>query len=347
VGTPRAFAAATLFGEALLKHPRTTFGPRLLMTAPFVLAACMDLNKSPSRAGSTLADRHPCDQGIASDPDVVWAESFEEGSVSAVTSRYNDYKNAAGMTLVAERPLASCGRASMKLTAGGAVSATDLYKLLPDHAELYVRWYVKYQTGAPWHHTGVWFGGDTRHLTYPDPHAGQKPNGDDRVSFAMEPVWGVGGANPRFDFYNYWMKMRTCDNCGGFYWGNALVSRNGFTADDDTWDCIEVHAKLNTDMASGADAGLEVWKNDALIQTFPDAAGLGYWVQDHFCPAGADGSQCNYSPTASGPVDLQFRTTTALQLNYFWPQDYVTDSTPSSVWFDDMVVATTRIGCLR
>src|SRR3989449_4040262 len=62
-----------------------------------------------------------------------------------------------------------------------------------------------------------------------------------------------------------------------------------------------------------------------------------YWVQDHFCPVSADGSQCNYSPTAAGPADLQFRTTTDLKLNAFWPQNYVTDPASGSVWFDDMV----------
>ena len=332
-----------------MKDARRGFVARLLMgAAPVLLAACSELNRPPVSGGSTLADRYPCDRGIAGDPAVVWAENFEEGSVSAVASRYDSHNNDAGMALVADRPAASCGAAAMQFTAGGAASATDLYKLLlPGHEEYFVRWYVKYEAGAPWHHTGVWFGGDVNNNPYPFPHAGERPNGNDRVSFAMEPVWGIGGPNPRFDFYDYWMNMHTCSSCGGFYWGNALVSRDAFTADDNEWACVEVHAKLNTDMASDAGAVLEAWKNDTLIQPFPETAGVGYWVQDHFCPAGADGPQCSYSPTAPGPLDLQFRTTTALQLNYFWPQNYVTDPTPSSVWFDDMVVATTRIGCLR
>jgi len=328
---------------------RTIFKTRFLMSAvPLWFAACGDSAGSAAVAGLTLADRYPCDRGIAGDPAVVWAENFEEGSVAAVTARYDSHNNDAGMLLVADRPAGSCGAASVKFTAGGAASATDLYKLLlPGHDEYFVRWYVKYQPGAPWHHSGVWFGGDVNNNPYPYPHAGEKPNGNDRVSFALEPVWGIGGANPRFDFYDYWMKMHSCSNCGGFYWGNALASRNAFTADDNAWDCIEVHAKLNTDMGSGASAALEVWKNDVLVQSFPETGGTGYWVQDHFCPAGADGTQCSYASTSSGPLDIQFRTTTTLQLNYFWPQNYVTDPTPSSVWFDDMVVATTRIACLR
>ena len=37
-----------------------------------------------------------------------------------MTSRYDDFKNAAGMALVADVPQGSTGKASMKLTAGGS-----------------------------------------------------------------------------------------------------------------------------------------------------------------------------------------------------------------------------------
>lgn len=324
---------------------------RIPLVASLLLAACSDLNR-PS--GSLLADRYPCDQGIGSDPDVVWHEDFEAGSVPAVTARYNDLKNPTGMALVASKPPQSCGAAALGFTAGGSTSADDathLFKKLlkPDGSgfeELYVRWYVKYQGGDPWHHTGVWVGGYNPPSDWPNPQAGTRPLGDDRVSFGMEPVWGVS-PNLRFDFYNYWMKMHTCSSCGGAYWGNALVSRNDFNAADDVWMCVEVHANLNTDMGSAAGAELEVWKNDALIQRFPESGTMGFWVQDHYCPAGADGSQCNYSPTAPGPLDIQFRSNAALQLNHIWLQNYITDATAGTVWFDDVVVAKTRIGCLR
>src|SRR5256885_11736553 len=43
---------------------------------------------------------------------------------------------------------------------------------------LYVRWYAKYQAGAPWHHTGVWFGGYNPPSNWPNPQAGIRPLGD-------------------------------------------------------------------------------------------------------------------------------------------------------------------------
>jgi len=59
------------------------FKTRLLMSAASLwFAACAESNGSAAVPGSTLADRYPCDRGIAGDPAVVWAENFEEGSVA-------------------------------------------------------------------------------------------------------------------------------------------------------------------------------------------------------------------------------------------------------------------------
>src|SRR5690348_18510942 len=105
-----------------------------VLGASLWLAGCSDIGGpgggGGGGGGGFLADRYPCDQGIGNDPQVVWHEDFEAGSVPAVTARYNDYKNPAGMALVADKPAASCGAASMRLTSGGPASATDLYKKL-------------------------------------------------------------------------------------------------------------------------------------------------------------------------------------------------------------------------
>src|SRR5262245_15199034 len=51
-----------------------------------------------------IASKYPGDVGIDKDPAVVWVENFEEGSVAAVTARYDDKKNEAGMALVPDVP---------------------------------------------------------------------------------------------------------------------------------------------------------------------------------------------------------------------------------------------------
>src|SRR5439155_25650618 len=83
----------------------------LVWSALLFSAACRESTTPPAppSGGQRLADRYPCDQGIATDPAVVRAENFEEASVSAVTSRYQDYKDAGGMDLGADRPARTRG----------------------------------------------------------------------------------------------------------------------------------------------------------------------------------------------------------------------------------------------
>jgi len=81
---------------------------------------------------------------------------------------------------------------------------------------------------------------------------------------------------------------------------------------------------------------------------FDDGGPLGYWIRDKFCPIGANGSECtDYPAPATERLDLQLRSTAALALNAFWPQNYVTDAAQGMLTLDQMVVATSRVGCTR
>jgi hypothetical protein len=302
-------------------------------------------------SGTGLASSHPGDVGLGSDPAVVWFEDFEEGSLTAIAARYDQTRDNGRWQLVSDTP--SGTGSALALRAGQGEDAVDFYKQLPDSDEWYVRWYAKYQAGVPWHHSGVWFGGYNPGMKYPSPMAGYRPKGDDRFSVSIEPVYGNGGASPRFDFYDYWMTMHTwmpapIMDDGTAYYGNGLVHRNDFTVDSEHWVCLEVHLRLNTSGSSGAGAALEVWKNDALMQSFDDKGPLGYWIRDKFCPMGADGSECtDYPAPATDVLDLQQRNTTNLHLNAFWPQNYITDAAMGTLSFDQMVVAKQRVGCTR
>jgi hypothetical protein len=298
--------------------------------------------------GMLLSDQYPGDVGLGGDPAVVWFEDFEEGSVAQVTARYDQAQGPARMQLVTDHV---GGAAALALTAGGAVAAVDLYKQLPDHDELYVRWYAKYQVTTPWHHSGMWFGGYNPGMSFPSPMAGYRPAGDDRFSIAIEPVYDAAGAQPRFDTYDYWMGMhswmQSVTNDGTSYYGNGVVHRSSFTVDPGTWVCLEVHVALDP-ATTGSGTVLEVWKNDAAVIRYDASGPLGYWIADKFCPAGADGTECtDYPAPATDHLDLQMRTTTAYGLNAFWPQNYITDPQMGTLAFDQMVVATERIGCMR
>jgi hypothetical protein len=303
------------------------------------------------RSGPGLASQYPGDVGMENDPAVVWMENFEEASVGDLVSRYEDAKSA-GITQDADVPGASSGTKSGKFTAGGANDAADLFKKLPPgNTELFVRYYAKYQGGIEWHHTGVWVGGYNPASNWPNPQAGLKPNGDDRFSVAIEPI--EPGPNPRLDAYNYWMQMHSwMDQPSGntAYYGNSVIHEPSFTVSDDAWMCIEIHIKLNPDPGSGAGAELHVWRDDVQVAGFTDSSPVGYWIKDKFCPENTTGTECtDYKPANPTlvPLDLQFRSVAGLDLNAFWPQNYITSGPEGSVWYDDMVLATTRVGCIE
>jgi hypothetical protein len=266
-------------------------------------------------------------------------------------ARYEDTKPD-GLTLDTDVPPRSNGSASGKLVASGAgPNAVDFYKkLLPGYDELYVRYYAKYQANIEWHHTGVWIGGYNPPLDWPNPQAGLKPDGDDRFSIALEPM--EQGSTPRMDSYNYWMKMHSwMDQPSGdtAYYGNSVIHDPTLVAKEQ-WQCFEIHVKVNPSTSSGAGAELGFWLDDRAIIQFTDADPTGYWVKDKFCPNAATGSECtNYRPASPTlvPLDLQLRNTAALTLNYFWPQNYITSGGAGAVWYDDMVVARKRVGCIR
>lgn len=308
----------------------------------------------PSADDGIAAD-HPGDVGLGADPRVIWFEDFEAGSVAAIAERYDQVQGMARMEVITDQPAGAGGTAALALTAGNGVDAVDLYKQLPDHEEWWVRWYVNYDADVPWHHSGMWFGGYNPGMPYPSPMAGYRPGGGDRFSISIEPVYedGLGGGE-RFDYYNYWMRMHShmpepVNDNGTAYYGNGLVHRRDFTLDEGTWVCLEVHVRLNPSPDSGAGAVLEVWKQDALVMSFDDVGPLGYWIRDKFCTAAGDGAECTDYPAPFDTVlDLQFRSTADLALNAFWPQNYISDADEQgTLRFDQMVVATERIGCLR
>jgi hypothetical protein len=204
---------------------------------------------APERAvANSLAAQYPGDRGMSADPASVFYEDLSADSLDALLARYTEVRNSAGIQLVADQPAGSAARFAVQLTAGGDHAATHLYKSFPaGYDELYLRYYVRYAGAGPWHHSGVWFGGYDPPLPYPYPRAGQRPAGDDLFSIALEPI-GAGSDAP-MDRYAYWMGMRSWkaapSGTRGDYFGNTLLHRSQLRVRTDSWDCYEIHLKLN------------------------------------------------------------------------------------------------------
>lgn len=303
----------------------------------------------PPPTTGTLSERYPGDVGIAADPAVIFHDPYEDTSPSTLSSRYQDVQNSAGVSMVSDKPTKSRGARSVRLTAGGSAEATHLFRnFSTGYDEVYLRYYAKYAGAAnSWGHSGFWFGGYNPASNWPNPRAGQKPTGSDRFSFGLEPV--SGGL---MDLYTYWTKMHSfkANPGAGDYYGNLLVVKNNFRLRANEWNCYEVHLKLNPDPSTGRDAVLEVWENDQLVRRHDNTGPFGWWNHDVFCPADSDAPICaNYAPSNPSQVQLdqQWRSSSALKFNHIWAQNYNNSGNPSSLLFDDLVVAKSRVGCLR
>ncbi len=280
-----------------------------------------------------ISNNYPGDVGIEGHPDVVYVERFDDALLSTVTARYSEVLNAGGMILDTDVPAGSpAGGRSLRITAtGGANTGGHLYRNLPaENDRWYIRYYVKYFSGAPYHHTGVWFGGYNPATPWPNPQAGIKPNGDDRMSITLEERDG----GPQLDHYNYWMHMRT--NPGGGYWGNSFIEDPSLKFTSDQWMCVEVMVKLNNPVTS-FNGELACWVNGVQVSNLGLGFPNGSWVWD------------KWIPSASGaPFEgFQWRNSDALQLNYLWILHYasaVPAGSTLAIKYDHLVVSRSYIG---
>src|SRR5439155_3344601 len=293
---------------------------------------------NPTPTG-TLAQKYPGDVGIENDPAVVYTEKFEESSINSLTARYDDILNPAGLSFSSDVPPGSSGPHSLFMTAiGGQTNGAHLFKNLTNIGKtvtdtLYLRYYVKYKAGFTYHHSSVWFGGYNPPTNWPQGGAGTRPQGNDRISAATEPVEASG----RLDNYVYWMGMHSDPN--GNYWGNDFLQDPNLTVTTDQWMCVETMLKPNTPV-SASNGELAFWINgqrkNYLGQGFPK----GHWVWDSFYPTSSDTTSFE---------GFQWRNDPNLNVNWIWLEHYA-DQTPvgsqSQMLLDHVVAATQPIGCL-
>lgn len=286
-----------------------------------------------------LASRYAGDAGIAEDPNVVFVEDFEAGSLEAVTARWESVQNAEIMSLSADVPEASGGTHSLLMAhVGGRSTGGHLYRrLLPGYEELFVRFYVKFDPDCfPIHHF-VHLGGYHPPTPWPQGGAGIRPNGDERFTTGVEPY----GKQWRWDFYSYWMDMRSSPD--GKSWGHDFINDPALKVERGRWICVELRMQMN-DPVTQSNGEQSLWidgkpwhKDGQLISHLGEGFPHGKWVWDSFLP----------DPDGTPFEGFRWRRDEALDLNFLWLLLYITDAPPgriSRVWFDDIVVARRYIG---
>ena len=291
-------------------------------------------------AEAGIASKYIGDKGIENDPDVIFAENFETGTLTDIGKRWTKVKNIEEISFTSDIPANSSGARSLQMTTlGGTNPYTYIYKRLSaGYDQLYIRYYVKYASGNKYSHTSGWIGGYNPPLDGPDPQAGSKPTGSDRIQVAAEPDDSdpplTDDGTPRFDSYVYWMGMRVSSD-GINYWGNDFINNASIKTTLDKWMCVEVMVKLNNPVDS-KNGELVIWVDGKKISHLGEGFPNGKWVGNSFFP-----------DTTGSPFEgFQWRNAQELKLNWIWIQHYVAKDllSLSNVWFDDVVVATKYIG---
>jgi hypothetical protein len=304
----------------------------------------------PPAATASIAERYPGDVNINTDPDVVFVETGEEGTLAELFARWNASTTANSVALDrSTRPAASPGQQSIRLftTAGplgpGTIRSAGLYKYFPGGVgeTVYARWYVKYNPTGTFHHSGVRLGGSNPPSpTQPYGPAGVRPNGADFFYLGAETTQGKQGPTARstFDFYNYWMHQRGTTFFPGLYYGNSFINSPTVTIDMTSWNCIEVQLTLN-EPVTGFTGEIAMWINGLLVGRVGRGT-LGIWTEDNFEPR----------PDGTPFEGFQWRNHQALVTNYFQLLHFV-DSDPTgfvnSVNYDHIVVARKYIGPIK
>jgi hypothetical protein len=228
----------------------------------------------------------------------------------------------------------------------GQDTGGHLFADLPRRADVaFARFYVKFAKEAEYVHHFTWLGGLNPPTRWPNPKAGVRPLGDDRVAVGIEP-WGDRGRFPApgaWNFYVYWHEMKV--SADGKHWGNGLHPVEDPVIPRDRWQCVEVMLKLNT-KPDASDGELALWLDGKLAARFAKGARRGPWTGLGFRLV-EDGGE---------PFEgFRWRTSDDLKVTYFWLSHYVTDHAARSngvadpdrvnrVWFDHVVVATSYVG---
>ncbi len=274
----------------------------------------------PLPEGPGLSKQYPGDRGIAGAEGVLVAESFEEGDVAALSSRWREVKNPGGkvLALVEDVPDGAHGSRALEVTATvGENTGGHLYTTYAGQDRVHVRFYVKFLDEEYVHHF-VTLGGYRPATRWPQGHAGERPKGHERFTVAIEPHGKNGREKPpgAWTFYNYWHEMKP--SAGGRHWGNGLAPVETQRVPRDRWQCVEVMVALNTvteEPGGEPDGELALWLDGKLVADVRSGVPRGPW----------SGMGFRLLDRGGEPFEgFRWRKDKALQANFLTLSHYVT-----------------------
>ncbi|MBX3269588.1 MAG: hypothetical protein KF729_04975 [Sandaracinaceae bacterium] len=318
-------------------------------------------------AGS-LSARHPGDVGLADHPSVLFFDDFEDGwgrwDAPRADTRY--------LHLETDAAAAHAGSRYLRSTVTRAHLDEDMYissstRVAHERVDaIWWRFHVRFPELAPNPHHWVRMGAGTPSWDGSG-RANTVPPGDQGFWFDFDT-----DVEDNFNFYVYWHQMRSgrCNDgtavpgCAGdqgstYHYGNVFRPPGQSAFPRDRWFCVEVHARANTPGMS--DGALAFWIDDVLVGDYRPGHPDGTWLRDRFHTGGCEFSACTPPEPFEG---FDFRTDADVRFKSFFLDAYyerdssarrraemeargLTVSDAQTILYDDVVVATERIGCRR
>jgi hypothetical protein len=301
-----------------------------------------------------IAPSYPGDRGIAGDPRVLFHSDFENGL--AGWTRFS--KNTESIAVLGDATVANSGSGYLRaqvtrtqLAADQYISANvqlDLPRRVP---EIYWRFHARFvgTSATPHHWVRVAAGAPDFQS---DGLANTLPSGDKGFWFDLD-----ARRDGLFNFYVYWYRMRSgrCNDgsatpgCAGdqgttYYYGNNFTPAGQTPFARDRWLCLEIRAKANT--VGSSDGELSLWLDDALVGEYKPGAPRGRWLRDNFYTWG------QYYQDVQAFEGFDFRSSAdvllkRVTLDAYYERGTLPAEAPEAqvILYDDVVVATSRIGC--
>lgn len=316
----------------------------------------LPVDTSGSKGKPLLRDLHPGDAGLETDSAVLFSSGFEDGFTA-----WSWHTSEPDRMAVESSPnLAHGGTKYLRATVTRAHLAADQYVSSQAQAplkkpvrEIFFRFHARFVGATATPHHWVRVAAGTPEFQS-DGLANTVPPGDKGFWFDLD-----GRSGDIFAFYVYWYKMRSgrCNDgtaipgCTGdqgttYHYGNNFVPARQIPFPRDRWFCLEIRATANT--VGKSDGSLALWQNDTLVGEYKPGSPRGRWLRDNFFTWG------EYYRPDTDFEGFDFRSSEAVQfkrvvLDAYYQENTLPESAPDAqtILYDDVVVATSRVGCRK
>jgi hypothetical protein len=318
-------------------------------------------------ADDTLSARYPDDTALSADPAVLFHDDFETGwgkwDAPSKDTAHLFIESAAATAHAGSRYLRSTVTEA-QLDANEYISSATEFAFKKRVDTVYWRFYARFVgVSATPHHWVRMAAGTEAYQS--SGLANTVPAGDQGFWFDFD-----ANSSDRFSFYVYWYKMRSgrCNDgsatsgCAGdqgttYHYGNTFAPATQEPFPRDRWLCIELMAKANT--VGTSDGALAFSLNDTLLGDYRSGFPNGTWLRDQFHTGGCTFSACEAPQPFEG---FDFRSSSEVRFKKIFLDAYYQRNTTASrreeleargltvspeqtVLYDDVVVATSRVGC--